>query len=88
MKSNNNTGKCIVVAVHATKTKGDMVDVLPDSILTLVLHEGGWSTSGPGSFNTRNEPKYPLNRRLGGFQSQSGHFRGKSLVPTEIPTPE
>jgi len=43
-------------------------------ILTLALDGGEWFTSRSGHFIPRKEPWYPLNKRLGGPQSWSGHF--------------
>jgi hypothetical protein len=45
------------------------------SSLTSVLDGGKWSTSHPGWFTPRKEPQYPLNMKLGGPQSWSGHYR-------------
>jgi len=42
--------------------------------LTLVIDGGEWFTSRSGCFIPRKEPRFPLNRRLGGPQSWSGHF--------------
>jgi len=41
--------------------------------LTMVL-EGGWSTPRPGRLNP-GTTRYPLDRRLGGPQGQSGRVR-------------
>jgi len=38
--------------------------------LILVLDGGEWSTLCPGHINPRKEPQYPMNRRLGGPQSE------------------
>jgi hypothetical protein len=40
--------------------------------LTQVLEWGGWSVPCPDCFNPRKETQYPLYRRLGGLQGQSG----------------
>jgi hypothetical protein len=37
------------------------------------LDGGEWSASRPGHLTPRESPWYPLDRRLGGFQSRSGH---------------
>jgi len=42
--------------------------------LTLALDGGEWFTSLSGCFIPGKEPWFPLNRRLGGPQSWSGHF--------------
>jgi hypothetical protein len=42
-------------------------------ILALALYGGEWSASRPGCFTPRESPWYPLDRRLGGLQSRSGH---------------
>jgi hypothetical protein len=42
--------------------------------LTLALDGGEWAASCPGSFTPKERaPWYPLDRRLGGPQSRSGH---------------
>jgi hypothetical protein len=40
------------------------------------LHLDGseWAVSRPGHFTPENEPWYPLNRRLGEYNSQFGRF--------------
>jgi len=40
--------------------------------LTSALDGGGWTISHPGCFVLRKETQYPLCRRLGGPQGQSG----------------
>ena len=40
--------------------------------LTSALDKGGWTTPHPGCFILRKENQYPLCRRLGGPQGQSG----------------
>jgi hypothetical protein len=40
--------------------------------LTSALHVGGWSMPCPGHFTPRKEAQYPMYRRLGGPQGQSG----------------
>jgi hypothetical protein len=47
------------------------VEVWLHSFLTLALHVAEWSTSHPQYFTPAREPRYPLNKRLGGPQSQS-----------------
>jgi hypothetical protein len=42
-------------------------------ILNSVLDIGEWSASWPSHFTMGKEQWYPLERRLGGPQSQSGH---------------
>jgi len=44
------------------------------SFLTLALDVAEWSTSYPGHLTLDKEPQYPLNRRLGGSQSESGQL--------------
>jgi hypothetical protein len=59
------------------------IEVYFHSFLTSVLDSGEWSTSRPGRFTPGKEPRYLLNRRLGGSRSQSGHFgEKKKLLPT------
>jgi len=57
------------------KTCGDSteVQVYLHLFLTLALHGSEWS-SCTGYFTTEKEPWYPLNIRLGGPLSLSGHF--------------
>jgi hypothetical protein len=46
------------------------------SFMALALDEGEWSVSHPGHASPRGkDPRYPLDRRLGGTQSRSGHRR-------------
>jgi hypothetical protein len=49
--------------------------------LTLALDESGWSTPRPGRFTAGKETRYPLYRRLGGPQGQSGWVRKISPPP-------
>jgi hypothetical protein len=51
--------------------------------LTSALEGGGWSTPRPGRFTPGKETRYPLYRRLGRPQDQSGGVR-KISPPTEI----
>jgi len=53
-------------------------DVQRQPFLTSTPDGGERSTSSLGYFYRR----YPLNRRLGGFQSQSGHFGDRTHAPT------
>jgi len=48
--------------------------------LTSALDGGGWSTPRPGCNLPPGKTQYPLYRRLGGPQSQSGQAR-KSRPP-------
>jgi hypothetical protein len=41
----------------------------------------GWSTPRPGRFSPRKEIRYPLHRRLGGFQGSSGRLQEISPSP-------
>jgi hypothetical protein len=65
------------------------VDVLIHTFLTSALVAGEWSASRPGRFTPGgNSPRYPLDRRLGGPQSQYGlHGKEKFLDPTGTRTP-
>jgi len=56
--------------MNAYKESGGTVPL----ILTLALVRGEWLTSHSSCFIPGKEPWYPLNRKLGGPQSQSGHF--------------
>ena len=49
--------------------------------LTSALDGDGWSTPCPSRFIPRKETRYPLNRRLGGLQGQSGQVQ-KTSSPT------
>jgi hypothetical protein len=48
------------------------VEVRLHAFLTLALVGGEWSASHPGRFIPWKEPRYTLDRRLGGPQSRSG----------------
>jgi len=48
--------------------------------LTSALDGGERSASCPSSFALRESPQYPLDRRLGGPQSQSGHDIKEKLL--------
>jgi hypothetical protein len=54
--------------------------------LTSALDGGEWSASHPGHFPQGKTPWYPLDRRLGGPQSYSGHNgeEKNSQPPLEI----
>jgi hypothetical protein len=49
--------------------------------LTSALDKSGWSTTRSGRFTLGKENRYPLYRRLGGRQSQSGRVRKISPPP-------
>jgi hypothetical protein len=49
--------------------------------LTSAVDEGGWLTPRPGRFTSGKENRYPLHRRLGGPQGQSGRVRKISPPP-------
>ena len=74
---------------HVKKTWGG-VEVLVRSYLSPRLGGGEWSTSRSGRFTPGKELRYPLNRRLGGLQSQSGRLEGgkKILAPDGIRVPQ
>jgi hypothetical protein len=58
------------------------------SFSTSALDRGEWSASRPGRALPRGkDPQYPLDRRLGGPQSRSGH-RGKILCPRRGSNPD
>jgi hypothetical protein len=60
------------------------VNVQSHIFLTSALIGGGWSASHPGRFT----PRYPLDRRLGGPQSQSRRREEEKILdPTRTPTP-
>ena len=49
--------------------------------LTSGLDGGGWLTLRPGRFTLGKETRYPLYRRLGGFQGRSERVREMSPPP-------
>jgi hypothetical protein len=51
------------------------VEVLLHSFLTTAIGGDEWLISHPDRYNLREEPWYPLNRKLVGPQSRSGLFR-------------
>jgi hypothetical protein len=57
-------------------------------IVLLILNHGvgggEWSMSLPHSFTPAKERWYPLDRKLGGTQSWSGHYGGSTSVYTSI----
>jgi hypothetical protein len=66
--------RCILCLInhHATQTYGGM-DVSLHKFLTLALDKGEWSALCNCFTPWGKSPWYPLHRRLGGPQSQSGH---------------
>jgi hypothetical protein len=55
------------------------------SFLTLALDGGKWSASRHGrAFPRGKDPRYPLDRRLGGPQSWFGH---RGLIKSPLPLP-
>jgi hypothetical protein len=62
------------VPLHAMKALGGE-KYSSYSFMTSTLDEGQWSASRPGrALPTGKGPRYPLDRRLGGPQSRSGHM--------------
>jgi len=58
------------------------VDLQLHSFVTSTLDAGEWSTSCPNRFISRTEPRYALNRGLGGPQSRFGRlWRRENLWP-------
>jgi hypothetical protein len=57
---------------HHIKTYGG-VEVYLLSFFTSVLSEGEWSALRPSMFTLRESLHYPLENRLVGIQSVSGH---------------
>ena len=83
--------------LHCIKLKGKVFDAhsmkasmgsngMAILFFTLALNRVMWLTSCPGHSTSRKEPQYPLNKMLGGPQSQSGHFVEQSLVPSRNQT--
>jgi len=62
-----------VVPFHAMKAYRGRRGIAP-LIFNLSLDGGERLTSHLGHFTPRKEARYPLNRRLGGPWSWSGHF--------------
>jgi len=60
------------VPVYAMKAYRGRRGIAP-LILNLSVDGGKWLSSHLGHFTPRKEPWYPLNRRLGGPWSWSGH---------------
>jgi hypothetical protein len=71
----------------------------PLSLVRIIEELLEWKSSGSGLENrdyrplesvaltTRNSPRYPVDRRLGGPQNQSGRRRGEKILdPTETRT--
>jgi hypothetical protein len=70
-----------LIKCYAMKTNGRLeVRALP--FLISALDGGEWSASHPGRFTSGgNQPRYPLDRRLGGPQSQSEHYGEEKNLP-------
>ena len=66
---------CKAVPVHATKAYKERST--PPLILNSVLHGDDWSSSLPSHLTSRKEPRYPMNKKLGGTDSCSGHCGDK-----------
>jgi hypothetical protein len=64
-------GKYVPVKHNAIKMYGIWRYSSP--FLTLALDDGEWSASCPGCFNSGEKPPYPLDSKLSGPQSWSGH---------------
>jgi hypothetical protein len=63
------------------KTYGG-VDVQVHVFLNSELVGGEWSASRPGRFTAGGKsPRYPLDRRLGGPQNQSGRRGEEKILP-------
>jgi hypothetical protein len=78
--SNNKTKRVLqsnIARVRGTKVRSASRNIAP-TFLSQAQDEGEGSTSRPGRFIYGKEPRYPLNRRTGGFRSRSGRFLEKS----------
>jgi hypothetical protein len=54
--------------------------------LTSTLDGSEWSASHTGRFTSQGKsPWYPLDRRLGGSQSRSGHSGGEEKISEPLP---
>jgi len=53
------------------------------ALLSSELDGGEWSTAHPSCYIQGKNPRYSLDRRLGGPQSWSGHG-GKEKIPVSI----
>jgi hypothetical protein len=69
-----------VLPVHTMNTYRSRI--IPHSFLTSAADGGDWLTPRRGRFTPGKEPRYPLNRRLGGPHSRSERFvEKKNLLP-------
>jgi hypothetical protein len=75
-------GQGQLILHHAMKAHRT-ADVQFHSFLRSYLDEDKWSTAGPGRFTPAEEPRYPLNSRLGGPQ-----YRSERFDPARIRTPD
>jgi len=76
-----NIKKKVVFPFHTIKVYRRSKGIAP-LILNLVTRQWCVVTSCLSHFTPRKEPWYPLNRRLMGPQTQSGHFEeGKNILP-------
>jgi hypothetical protein len=66
------------VPVHAKKAYSDSTRIAL-LILPSALDEDEWLTLRPCRFMPVKQPRYPLNRRLGGHQSWPGRFREQKI---------
>jgi len=71
-----------VTLLQAQLWPGGGVEVYHYSSKTSVLEGGEWSAARPGHTLLPGKAQYPLYRRLGGPQGQSG--RAENLAPTGI----
>jgi hypothetical protein len=80
-----NTYFCLIKH-YAMKTYWD-VELYLHTFLTSAVDGGEWSASRPGHFIPRGKnPRYPLDRMLGGSQSPSGRNGGREKIPS-LPLP-
>lgn len=79
--------KGTILSVHAMQEYGRM-EVQLHSILTSALDRVQRSTKCPGFLTSGNEPRYPLDRTLSGFQIRYGQLRRreKKLALPEFKT--
>jgi hypothetical protein len=74
--------KSKVFSFYSMKVGGAELQV--QSFLATALRGDKWSTSCPSQFTLRKNPQYPLNKKVGGPYSWSGHS-GEEKNLTSLP---
>jgi len=75
-----------IVSVRGWKLRNASREIAP-TFLSSAQDGGEGSTSRSSRFISRKEPRYPPNRRPGGFRSRSGRLFGEKLWPGRIRNP-